>query len=227
VTKQPTRSELPRLEGTIHVGLVDDHPAIVASIAAAIDASEDLRVAGVASTLDEALALVAPDRDPPIDVLLCDMQLAGGAEGLRLLNARDATQGRRPAIVILSGFDQPSLIRAAFERGAAGYLVKTAPLDTILEAIRTVAAGGTAFSASAVGAVRSAQRRPSDREIQVLGLVRAGGSNAEVAASLGVSEKTVESHLRRMFDRYGVLSRTELTVFAINEGWVTASGTAP
>jgi len=211
----------------IHVGLVDDHPAIVASIAAAIDASEDLRAAGVASTLDEALALVARDRDPPIDVLLCDMQLAGGAEGLRLLNARDAAQGRRPAIVILSGFDQPSLIRAAFERGAAGYLVKTAPLDAILEAIRTVAAGGTAFSASAVGAVRSAPRRPSDREIQVLGLVRAGASNAEVAASLGVSEKTVESHLRRMFDRYGVLSRTELAVFAINEGWVTASGTAP
>jgi DNA-binding NarL/FixJ family response regulator len=155
------------------------------------------------------------------------MQLAGGAEGLRLLNARDATQGRRPAIVILSGFDQPSLIRAAFERGAAGYLVKTAPLDAILEAIRTVAAGGTAFSASAVGAVRTAPRRPSDREIEVLGLVRAGASNAEVAASLGVSEKTVESHLRRMFDRYGVLSRTELAVFAINEGWVTASGTAP
>ena len=227
MTKQPTRSEPPRLEGVIHVGLVDDHPAIVASIAAAIEGSGDLRVAGVASTLDEALALVAPDRDPPIDVLLCDMQLAGGAEGLRLLNARDATQGRRPAIVILSGFDQPSLIRAAFERGAAGYLVKTAPLDATLEAIRTVAAGWTAFSASAVGAVRSAPRRPSDREIQVLGLVRAGASNAEVAASLGVSEKTVESHLRRMFDRYGVLSRTELAVFAINEGWVTASGTAP
>jgi len=90
-----------------------------------------------------------------------------------------------------------------------------------------VAAGGTAFSASAVGAVRTAPRRPSDREIEVLGLVRAGASNAEVAASLGVSEKTVESHLRRMFDRYGVLSRTELAVFAINEGWVTASGTAP
>ena len=227
MTKQPTRSELPRLEGAIHVGLVDDHPAIVASIVAAIDATDDLRVAGVASTLDEALALVAADRDPAIHVLLCDMQLAGGAEGLRLLKARDATQGRRPAIVILSGFDQPSLIRAAFERGAAGYLVKTAPLDAILDAIRTVDAGGTAFSASAVGAVRTAPRRPSDREIQVLGLLRAGASNAEVAASLGVSEKTVESHLRRMFDRYGVLSRTELTVFAINEGWVTASGTAP
>lgn len=226
MTKQPTRSD-PRLDSAIMVGVVDDHPAIVASIVAAIDATDDLRVAGVASTLDDALALVATDRDPAIDVLLCDMQLAGGAEGLWLLNARDAAQGRRPAIVILSAFDQPSLIRAAFERGAAGYIVKTAPLDEILDAMRTVAAGGTAFSASAVGAVRTAPRRPTDREIEVLGLVRAGASNAEVAASLGVSEKTVESHLRRMFDRYGVLSRTELTVFAINEGWVTASGMTP
>jgi DNA-binding NarL/FixJ family response regulator len=86
-----------------------------------------------------------------------------------------------------------------------------------------VAAGGTAFSASALGAFRTAPRRPSDREIQVLGLVGAGASNAEVAATLGVSEKTVESHLRRLFDRYGVLSRTELTVFAISERWITTS----
>ena len=75
--------------------------------------------------------------------------------------------------------------------------------------------------------MRSAPRRPSDREIQVLGLVGAGASNGEIAATLGVSEKTVESHLRRMFDRYGVLSRTELTVFAINERWVSTDRMAP
>ena len=226
MTNQPTRSD-PRPDGPIAVGVVDDHPAIVASLVAAIDASGDLCVAGLASNVDEGLALLAAGREPAIDVLLCDMQLAGGAEGLRLLGERDAGRGRRPAIVILSGFDQPSLIRAAFERGAAGYVVKTAPLDAILDAVRVVAAGGTAFSASAVGAVRSAPRRPSERELQVLELVRAGASNGEVAATLGVSEKTVESHLRRMFDRYGVLSRTELTVFAINERWVTTDRTAP
>lgn len=225
MTKQPTRSD-SSAAAEIVVGVVDDHPAIVASVVAAIEATDDLRVGGVASNIDDAIALARGDRPSPIDVLLCDMQLAGGAEGLRLLATRHEPW-QRPAVVILSGFDQPSLIRAAFERGAAGYLVKTAPLDAILDAVRVVAAGGTVFSASAVGAVRSAPRRPSDREIQVLGLVGAGASNGEVAATLGVSEKTVESHLRRMFDRYGVLSRTELTVFAINEGWVPTDRMAP
>ena len=225
MTKQPTRSD-SSAAAEIVVGVVDDHPAIVASVVAAIEATDDLRVGGVASNIDDAIALARGDRPSPIDVLLCDMQLAGGAEGLRLLASLHEPR-QRPDVVILSGFDQPSLIRAAFERGAAGYLVKTAPLDAILDAVRVVAAGGTVFSASAVGAVRSAPRRPSDREIQVLGLVGAGASNGEVAATLGVSEKTVESHLRRMFDRYGVLSRTELTVFAINEGWVPTDRMAP
>jgi DNA-binding NarL/FixJ family response regulator len=90
----------------------------------------------------------------------------------------------------------------------------------ILEAVRTVAGGGTAFSASMLRAIRSAPRRPSDREIEVLALVCAGASNDEVGAQLGVTEKTVESHLRRLFDRYGVLSRTELAVLSLREGWV-------
>jgi DNA-binding NarL/FixJ family response regulator len=198
---------------------VDDHPAIIASIATGIEAADDLELGGTAASLDDAVAMLASGR--PMDVVLCDMQLSGGAEGLQLLATR-ASVPSQPAVIILSGFDQRSLIRTAFERGAAGYLIKTAPIDEILAAVRTVAAGGTAFSAAAVGAVRSAPRRPSDRELQVLGLVGAGASNAEAAATLDVSEKTIESHLRRLFDRYGVLSRTELTVFAINEGWVVA-----
>lgn len=196
---------------------------MIASVATAIDAADGLQVAGTAGTLDAAIALLD---DPTIDVLLCDVQLAGAAEGLRLLSmigdrSTTAAGAGRPAVILLSGFDQPSLIRAAFERGAAGYLVKTADLDEILAAVRTVADGGTAFSAVHVRSLRSAIRRPSDREIQVIGLVSAGASNAEVASLLGLSEKTIESHLRRLFDRYAVLSRTELAVLAMREGWVS------
>ncbi len=204
------------------MAIVDDHPAIVASLAAAVEAADDLSLAGTAGTLDDAVALIDAGS---VDVLLCDVQLAGAAEGLRLLSLlgdRPADRaGHRPALIFLSGFDQPSLIRAAFERGAAGYLVKTTPLVEVLATIRTVAAGGTAFSAAAVRSVRTAPRRPSDREIQVIGLVSAGASNAEAASLLGLSEKTIESHLRRLFDRYGVLSRTELVVLAMREGWVS------
>lgn len=204
------------------MAIVDDHPAIVASLAAAVEAADDLSLAGTAGTLDDAVALIDAGS---VNVVLCNVQIAGAAEGLRLLSLlgdRPADRaGHRPALIFLSAFDQPSLIRAAFERGAAGYLVKTTPLEEVLATIRTVAAGGTAFSAAAVRSVRTAPRRPSDREIQVIGLVSAGASNAEAASLLGLSEKTIESHLRRLFDRYGVLSRTELVVLAMREGWVS------
>jgi DNA-binding NarL/FixJ family response regulator len=189
-----------------------------------------MQLAGTASAVDQAIILLDPARLPEIDVVLLDIQLEGGAEGLRLLTmlndaGRAGGDRDRPAVVIVSGFDQPSLMRAAFERGAAGYLVKTAGVAEILEAVRIVASGGTAFSAAAVRSVRSAPRRPSDREIAVLALVGAGASNGEAATSLGLSEKTIESHLRRLFDRYGVLSRTELAVLAIEERWIGRVGT--
>jgi DNA-binding NarL/FixJ family response regulator len=204
---------------------VDDHPAIVASIAAAVEADPGMALVGTAATFDDASGLLGRSGQA-IDVLVLDIQLAGGAEGLRLLTvigdrARDGAT--TPAVVMLSGFDQPSLVRAAFERGAAGYVAKTADVTEILDAIRVVAAGGTAFTAAAVRSVRSAPRRPSDREIEVMALIGAGATNGEAAGSLRLSEKTIESHLRRLFDRYHVFSRTELTVLAIAEGWISGA----
>lgn len=201
----------------IRIVLVDDHPAILDAIAAAVGATPDLEVAGTARTLDEARALVTEPAAVAADVIVTDVQLAGEAEGLRLL---DAASPGGPAVLLLSSFDQPPLIRTAFERGAAGYLLKTSEVTEILDAVRTIAAGGTAFSAAMLRAIRIAPRRPTDREIEVLTLVCAGASNDEIGVQLGVTEKTVESHLRRLFDRYGVLSRTELAVLAMREGWV-------
>lgn len=195
----------------IRVGLVDDHPTVVASLAAAVTAESDMELIGTATTLADGLALAGR-----VDVLVSDIQLDGHAEGLAIV---DAARGSRPAVLLLSGFEQASLVRAALERGAAGYLSKAADVPEILVAIRTVAAGGTVFTAAALQRSRTARRRPSDRELQVIALVVAGATNAEVAAALQLSEKTVESHLRRLFDRYGLLSRTELAVLAIDEGW--------
>ncbi len=203
----------------IRVGLVDDHPVVLASVAAAIQAERDLVLLGAAATESDALVLARS-----VDVLVCDVQLDGRAEGLRILEAlhdpaRMAVE-TPPAVILLSGFEQPSLMRAAIERGAAGFLPKSAELAQVVAAIRSVASGGTAFSAAALRSTRTALRRPSDRELQVIERVRAGSTNAEVAVALGLSEKTVESHLRRLFDRYGLLSRTELAVLAIDEGWI-------
>ncbi len=204
----------------VRVLLVDDHPAILDSVARAVSAADDLTLAGTARSLDEARAALQAGAGS-IDVVVSDVQLAGEAEGLRLL---DTTGTDGPAVLLLSSFDQPPLIRTAFERGAAGYLIKTSEVDDILDAVRTVAGGGTAFSAAMLRAIRSAPRRPSDREIEVLELLCGGASNDEIGVRLGVTEKTVESHLRRLFDRYGVLSRTELAVLALREGWVAEKG---
>jgi DNA-binding NarL/FixJ family response regulator len=207
-------------EPRVRVGLVDDHPTVLAAVAAAVKATSDLALIGTARTTDDALRLAAD-----VDVLVCDVQLDGHAEGLRILEAlHDPRAGVRrssgpPAVILLSGFEQPSLVRAAIERGAAGFLDKSAELDTILAAVRTVAAGGTVYTAAALHDSRNARRRPSERELEVIALVIGGSTNAEVAAALGLSERTVESHLRRLFDRYGLLSRVELAVLALDEGW--------
>ena len=204
----------------IRVGIVDDHPAVLASVAAAVETTADFALVGMARTTEDALPLAAD-----VDVLVCDVQLDGHAEGLRILDVLHdphttaSRPFRPPAVILLSGFQQPSLVRAAIERGAAGFLDKSADLEAIVAAIRTVAAGGTVFTAAALQMSRTARRRPSDRELDVIDLVIGGSTNAEVASALGLSERTVESHLRRLFDRYGLLSRVELAVLALDEGW--------
>ncbi|HEX5015940.1 MAG TPA: response regulator transcription factor [Candidatus Limnocylindrales bacterium] len=202
------------MDSPVRVGVVDDHPSIVAAISDAVAAAPNLTLAGTGRTLGDAVGLL-----DQVDVLVCDVQLEGHAEGLRLLESARGLPDR-PAVLLLSGFGHPSVVRAALDRGAAGYLDKAAEIDEIVAAIRTVAGGGTVFRAADLQASLAAPRRPSDREVEVIAGVVVGATNSEIAARLGLSEKTVESHLHRLFDRYGLLSRTELAVLAINEGWV-------
>ena len=205
----------------VRVGVVDDHPAILSAVSAAVASTDDLAVAGTGRTLHDAVEL-----SHRVDVLLCDVQLEGHAEGLRLLDIvgdHRASGGSAAAVLLLSGFGHGSLIRAAIERGAAGYLNKGVEVDVMVEAIRTIAGGGTVFRAADLDASKSAPRRPSEREIEVIAGIVGGATNAELGGALGISEKTIESHLHRLFDRYGVLSRTELAILAVNEGWLVES----
>ncbi len=219
----------------IRVAVVDDHPAITAALEAAIRAeaaaaepsqagpAPPLQLIGTARKVDDARTLIArsASRDAP-DVVVCDIQLERGLDGLEVV---DLARAAGVAVIVLTAFDRSSLMRAAFERGAAGFLAKDAELAEILAAIRVVAAGGTAFSAATLDAARFAPRPPSAREIAVLRGIQRGSTSDEIAMQLGISTRTVESHLRRLFDRYGVVSRTELAVLAIHEGWLeTAVG---
>jgi DNA-binding NarL/FixJ family response regulator len=206
----------------IRLAVVDDHPAIVAALEAAIRDRDDLELVGSASTIADALDLV--ERTGP-DIVVCDLWLDGEPGGLDVLAALAApSRSGGPSVLVLSGFEQPSFLRAAFEGGAAGYLSKSSPVDSILEAILAVARGETRFPPVTLRALRDAPGRPSAREMGAIRLLARGASNDEIAVGLGISIKTVESHLRRLFGRYGVLSRTELAMLAVREGWL---GTDP
>jgi DNA-binding NarL/FixJ family response regulator len=198
----------------IRVGVVDDHAVVRDGTAALLDREPDIEVVGVAATLETAAALL--ERAP--DVLVVDIRI-GEQNGLDLLRELSASGG--PAIVILTSFDYPQFVDAALRLGASGYVLKTDPFVKVIDAIRQAAAGGLAYSVrpSPVG-----YRPLSPREVGVVALVAEGWSNDEIAARLGISVKTVESHLTRIFERVNVASRTELASRAIREGWLESAG---
>jgi DNA-binding NarL/FixJ family response regulator len=205
------------MAGLIGVAIVDDHPATAAGLAALLAREPDLAVVGTAGSLAEAIELL--ERQTP-DVALVDIQLGGQPAGFEIL--RRCARPGGPAVILFSSYDYPGFHARAIELGARGYLAKTAPLAEIVAAIRRVAAGGTAFSTAAIDDARQAPRPPSERELQVIRLLAAGYSNDEIGARLGLSEKSVESHLRRLFGRYGVATRTELSLLAVRQGWIEA-----
>jgi len=193
----------------IRVAIVDDHPVVREGTAALLADVPGLCIAGTAGSLEDSAALLDPGA---VDVLLLDIRL-GSQSGLELL--RRGGSGRLPAIVVLTAYDYPQYAAAALRLGAAGFVLKTAPIADLVNAIRTAAAGGLAFGVRpGPAAILTA------REREVVALVTEGRSNDEIGASLGISSKTVEAHLRRLFDRLGLQSRTELATRALREGWL-------
>jgi DNA-binding NarL/FixJ family response regulator len=198
----------------VRIAIVDDHPATASGLAALLSHEPGFTVVGTAANQADGLDLLV--RETP-DVALIDIQMDGGPGGFEILRR---LRGSASAVILFSSFDYPGFHARALDLGARGYLVKTTSVAGIVAAIRAVAAGGTAFSASAIEDARQAPRPPSERELEVVRLVAAGNTNDEVGARLGLTEKSVESHLRRIFGRYGITSRTELASLAVRQGWI-------
>jgi DNA-binding NarL/FixJ family response regulator len=118
---------------------------------------------------------------------------------------------------VLTAYDYPQYAEAALRLGAAGFVLKTAPIPELVDAIRRVAAGGMAFS---VRPTTAGVARLSPREHDVVRLVADGRTNDEIGSALQIGSKTVETHLARLFERLGVASRTELAMRAVREGWL-------
>lgn len=211
----------------IRVGIIDDHPVVGEGTAAILRAEPDIAVVTVAPSLETAEEAGLFDRER-VDVVLLDIRL-GTDSGLRALTPpRDATgrsiavagsdeRPERPAIIVLTAYDYPQYAEAALRLGAAGFVLKTAPLPELVDAIRRVAAGGLAF---AVRPTSAGLARLSPREHDVVRLVADGRTNDEIGSLLRIGSKTVETHLARLFERLGVGSRTELAMRAVREGWL-------
>ena len=197
----------------IRVGIVEDHPAIAEGLATLIAQRPDLEVVGIAGSAAAARALIE-DNNP--DVVLCDIRLLNATDGLAVLAEHVATT----AFVMLSAYSQPSYLVRAMELGAKGFLSKLSTIEEIVRAVRTVSAGGISFSPDVRTSIRTALRSPTARELQILVLLAAGNGNLEIAHRLGLRVKTVESQLRRLFDRYDAASRSELVHIALVQGWL-------
>lgn len=197
----------------IRVAVVDDHPLVTDGLRLALGRTTDIEVAWTADTLEAArMAIVV---DPTVDVVLLDVRLPDGS-GLDLLSGRPIG---KPAFLVLSSWDRPQYAAAAFKRGAAGYLLKTAPMAEIVSAVHTVASGGLAFEARQLAIVRETPVM-TPRELEVVRLVSQSLSNDEIAVRMSIATKTVEGYLTKLFERWGVATRTELALWAEREGWL-------
>jgi len=209
----------------IRVLVVDDHPVVRAGLCGMLAAEPGVEVVGEASSAAGAAA-AARAHDP--DVVLMDLRMPGG-DGVR---ATSLVLAERPQcrIVVLTTFDNEADILRAVEAGASGYLLKDATREELVRAIRAAADGGTTLAPS-VAAKLVARLRPaggagspggpgglSPREIEVLGLVSTGSTNAEIGRALFISEATVKTHLLRAFGKLGVSDRTAAVTAAIKRG---------
>lgn len=198
----------------VRVAILEDHPIVAAGLETMLAEVDDMEIVARAGTVSEADRTLARG---DVDVAVLDIRLSDG-NGLGVLGG--APQTPRPAVLVLSSFGGSQYVAAALRLGASGFLLKTAPAEEIVDAIRRVARGGTVFTAEQLRVGRSGFVALSSRERQILQLLLLGRSNHEIAAQIGAASKTVEAHLVRMFDRFGVSTRTELALAAERGSWL-------
>ena len=199
--------------------VVDDHPATRKGLCDAIGAESDLQVCGQTDsrhTAREQVLSLHPD------LLVLDLNLKDG-NGWTLLSELGASR-RLPPTLILSVCDEEVYAQRLLQAGARGYLMKDEPIETILAAIRKIAAGHVVVSdrmtsriileSSGVASPEARLKKEldslSDRELQVFEMIRQGFNNKEIAAALGISQKTIGTYKARLMEKLGIRTTPEL-----------------
>jgi two-component system NarL family response regulator len=197
--------------------VVDDHALLRTGVANIINQEPDLFVVGEAANGVEAIA--AYDRHRP-DVTLLDLRMPEmeGAEAVQHIRERDP-QAR---IIVLTTYDTDEDISRALRAGAKAFVLKDIAADALIACIHDVLAGKTYLAPAAAAKLAEGVTRVqlTPRELTTLGLMAGGQSNKEIAGSLGISERTVKTHLSHLFEKLGVTSRTEAVRIATRRGLV-------
>ncbi|MET8160301.1 response regulator transcription factor [Sphaerisporangium sp. NPDC005289] len=206
----------------IRVLIVDDHEVVRQGLRFVLDQEEGIEVVGECGDGAEALAAVRAVRP---SVVLLDMVMPGmdGLEVLRRLGPD------RPAVIVLTSFQEDERVVAAVRLGALSYLPKTTAVDRVVEAVRAAAYGGSVLApgvaALLVRQVRGGERRtPLDfltpREREVLTALARGRSNSEIARALSLGKETVKTHVSSVLAKLGVADRTQAAIFGLQHGLV-------
>ena len=207
---------------TIRVLIVDDHPVVRSGLKSLLDAEDDIVTVGEASDMQDAV-FRARALEP--DVILMDVVMPG-ASGIDATPAvlKEAPQAK---VLMLSMQDDPSYVREAFAAGAAGYVLKEAADEEVVSAVREVADGGRyvhpSLGAKLVAAEAEERARAeadplSDREREVLRLLALGHTNQEIAKTLFLSVRTVETHRAHIMQKLRLSTRAELVRYAMEQG---------
>ena len=216
-------SDSPPAPSRIRVAVADDHPVVREGLVGMLETQSDFTVVGEASTGAGALALIAR-ADP--DVLLLDLEMPE-LDGVGVLQ-RMRTSGSRTRVIVFTVFDTDERIIAALAAGAAGYLLKGAPRAELFAAVREVAAGGSLLAPVATSAVLRRVRGDApasgptltSREQAVLEHLARGLGNKQIAAALGISERTVKFHVSSVFTKLGASNRTDAVARAAQAGLI-------
>jgi two-component system, NarL family, response regulator NreC len=217
-------SSEPDVQDATTVVIADDHAVVRKGLRLLIDAAPSLRVVAEAGTVPDALRMARAHRPR---VLVLDLNMPGGSSLDSIPDIRE--QAPMTAIVVLTMQNDPAFARKALQTGAAGFVLKEAADDELLEAIRVAADGGTYLNPSLGARLAAAPPEPagppddlSERELEVLKLIALGHTNAEIAGQLYLSVRTVESHRAHIQQKTRRSSRSELVRYALEHKLVDA-----
>ena len=201
----------------LKVLIVDDHRLMVDAIRASLSNQEDIEVVGETDSGEKVLPLVGQTGP---DAVLLDVRMPG-MDGLTVLE-RLREQYPSVAVVMLSGIDDPALVRAALERGAAAFVLKHVDPRDIGSALRQSVGGSIFRPLDLINAAQSAfdDAGLTKRELSILEELPAGGSNQQIAKRLFLAEQTVKFHLTNIYRKLGVSTRTEALRYAYENGLV-------